>query len=435
MSDSSILDTWPLEITTKTSPKLKKKKRLTRNNSLVSICFKDMSSSKKVQNILLTAIAVVIFYQILLLTYQSKKMKVDILRVQNEAARKDIELNSDIRRLRTELEDKFEWMKAKSKGINPLRAGEHKFADLSSLKTMRQLWQIVGSNFPDMDDFNSSKEGRERPIHEYSLSLNSYLTAWMYTMEIMTQASTALQQMIEPLNLSMCDLVAFALTGEYFNQNITTNTNSNQIIMKAESDLSKNFVSELGSTYRILDLISKIQKALANEQDKADPAALVFNAYKESSVSTRHSWVLRNTIKLAMKMSLPSLQSEFAFQLAGGIDSSEFSLNEIEINLVEIFKEFELAVKSMEEVHEYFFSALEGDHDDILNSKIPKTYDEKVIIDNSTSSFQAICRIEWLKIETNRNTKEDMVQQLSDFLSEKVVKRFEIGSYCRVSIC
>ena len=79
MSDSSIIDTGPLEITTKTSPKLKKKKR--RNNSLVSICFKDMSSSKKVQNILLTAIAFVIFYQILLLTYQSKKMKVDILRV------------------------------------------------------------------------------------------------------------------------------------------------------------------------------------------------------------------------------------------------------------------------------------------------------------------------------------------------------------------
>ena len=405
---------------------------------------------QKVQNILIAAFLIYFIYHFVAVVQSNSKLKYELIRVENHAARETLELKLELNKLINRMnlkgggisnsENNFENQKSvtseaeKSMVMSKL--------DLSMLKQMRKIWQVTDSDIMEKDDSDNSDP--TEPELTGTLSLNTYLSAWLFTMDLVTRASGALKQMIEPLNLSICDLAAFSINPKFF-ENFETPGNENDNIGKIilndpKNDIQKNFLSEIGSTYRILDLISKIQKALASENDRSEPAVLAFEAYKQSSVAVRHGWVMKNSIKLGMKVSLPSLQSELALQLAGVDDpknlSKRLSISQMEYALEAIFDEFEVAVGSMEQVHNYLYPVLEADGDDKIYEKInePSLFTNDIILTNETNSYRSICGVEWLK-EVELPSNPERVTFSNLYTEEKKDSEMDVGSYCRVSLC
>ena len=407
---------------------------------------------QKVQNILIATFLIYFIYHFVAVVQSNSKLKYELIRVENHAARETLELKLELNKLINRINlkggisnsDNLENQKSvtseaeKSMVMSKL--------DLSMLKQMRKIWQVTDSDIMEKDDSNKNNSDTDLTEPELigTLSLNTYLSAWLFTMDLVTRASGALKQMIEPLNLSICDLAAFSINPKFFTEmpgDKNDNINIGKIILDdPKNDIQKNFLSEIGSTYRILDLISKIQKALASENDRSEPAVLAFEAYKQSSVAVRHGWVMKNSIKLGMKVSLPSLQSELALQLAGIDDpkklSKRLSISQMEYALEAIFDEFEVAVGSMEQVHNYLYPVLEADGDDKIYEKInePSLFTNDIILTNETNSYRSICGVEWLK-EVELPSNPERVTYSNLFTEEKKDSEMDVGSYCRVSLC
>lgn len=101
-----------------------------------------------------------------------------------------------------------------------------------NLKLNRQLWQISMNNLPTETTNNT----------RFYLSLNTYLAAWLYTIESLTRCSSAMKQMTDQLNVMLCDIGSFVLDDANFK--------NRRVIASSES--FKNVLSELGTTYRTL---------------------------------------------------------------------------------------------------------------------------------------------------------------------------------------
>ena len=302
---------------------------------------------------------------------------------------------------------------------------------LKTLKTSRKLWQIAASTIPEPDFTNkppNNSTGQSSiNLQNYYLSLNSYLTAWIYTVKSLSAGSSAMKQMVDPLNGILCELSNFGMNTKYFDS-----LTSNAKIVNDEYILE--MFREMGTTYRMLDMIGKLQSALSNPDKKSlSPEELTYRAYLESELSKRHGWMMKNSVKMALKIGLPKIQTEFTLDLAG-VDVrvrnlvSQKNLG-IEHVLSKVQQEYSQIVKSMAEVKEYLGPALSGDTDEMITNRVPDIYETTVFLKNNRNGLLGVCKLRF----SDRNRKVSFLQSFSE--NSQVEEIISLGKECEITIC
>ena len=295
--------------------------------------------------------------------------------------------------------------------------------NLKTLKTSRKLWQIAASTIPE-----NNNEQDTNANSDYYLSLNSYLTAWIYTIKSLSNGSAAMKQMVDPLNGILCELTNFSMDKSYFD-NVTSKA---EII---ENDYILEMFREMGTTYRMLDMIGKLQKALTEKNNKT-PEELTYKAYLNSELSKRHGWVMQNSVKMALKIGLPKFQNDFTLDLAGIdgnfrkiVESSSSGDITLEYVLSKVQQEYIQVVKSMAEVKEYLKPALVGDKDEDITNRIPDIYQNTVFLKNNRNGLLGVCKLEF-------SDKKRPVSTIPSFNeNSKIEESMLLGKECEITIC
>lgn len=276
---------------------------------------------------------------------------------------------------------------------------------VNNLQTNRQLWQICMNNLP--------AENTDRSLRNY-LSLNSYLAAWLYTIESLTKSSSAMRQMTDQLNVMLCNIGSFVLDDHNFHDN--------RLIDQSES--FQGIVSELGTTYRTTHMIMNMQEALSDPDNNKTPAMLAFEAYVNSDLSKRHGWLLQNSIKVAMKMGLPTTQEQFMFQLTG---FNQLQNIDVASTHQLIIDEFHQAVYSMKLTRNYLRPVLSGDTDVVLFEKWQNgEWNKSINLTNTRNSHLNVCGIQW-------NDKDKLSVDVET--GNNIFSTRELGTHCKINMC